>query len=827
MRTCTLGGFPSAKERLLAPALDESNGSVGRNSAPERGPITLLLNFFSSITLGISLLTFLFLYMSIGSAGYLVRQMRFFEMTEFEWFHWWPFNLAIALLVINLVVVTVRRIPFNVVNLGVWMIHTGIVILCIASVAYFAFKVEGDSPVFRRKIVIESPNHAPVELVALPGASVIAGVGPDAVRYEVSETRPDWPILSGADAGKRVYSVSVSVSPASGAPGFVRQLLDGHPQYTEDILPGQGRAIKATGKALVDDTLTMSLAEHEQTWFYHVNSWALYTRRAGETAWAQRPIERLPRYNDYLASRDWVWLADGEPAPPIDPLDILVPAADPNDPIADADVRVTGFLRYAVPEQRWISGGGEINPIASLRLTDIQTNASRIYDLAAFDMEKRSAEGGELVMRWIDNESELADIGVTTAGGLTLRFPGAATGGGDLTVSAPADALAPRDPAQEPEWIAVEGSDFAYRVREIVDELPVADGRVVSIAVVDVRGPLGEITRWAADPPQLTRDFVDEGDGQHALEDPAPWVEMSFTPARLAPRVTVVAGPTDGPARIVLGDEAGGPPRVIEAAVGQVVPVDDRIGLTLVSYSPTARLEMRPLIVPVSQRDKDAGSNYSMIRVEITRSGRTTAAWLPFHMYTFDDVNYAYGGRFRYAPTRIRLPDGADLELIFGRTRDPLPAPVALEDFRLIAHVGGFTGQVSSIRDWESIIRFRGETGDSAPLSVKTNNPAGYDGFRFFQAMWDPPEPGFTAGLNFTGLGIGNRIGVGTQLAGCTLSVIGMLYAFYVKPVIKRRRQDRVWAEVEAKRAAGEPLRPTTPARRTETVSATTPEVTR
>ena len=30
-----------------------------------------------------------------------------------------------------------------------------------------------------------------------------------------------------------------------------------------------------------------------------------------------------------------------------------------------------------------------------------------------------------------------------------------------------------------------------------------------------------------------------------------------------------------------------------------------------------------------------------------------------------------------------------------------------------------------------------------------------------------------------------------------TLAVIGMLYAFYVKPVIKRRRQERVWAEVE------------------------------
>lgn len=798
-----------SKELLLASS-HEANGDAASAAPPRRrrGPVRLFLDLFSSVTLGIGLLTFLFLYMSVGSAGYLVRQMRVFEMTEYEWFHWWPFNLAIALLVINLVVVTLRRIPFKVVNLGVWMIHTGIVILCVASVAYFGLKVEGDAPVFRRMVVIESPNHAPVELIALPGASVVAGVGPDAVRYSVSETRPDWPILSGDDAGKRVYSVSVSVAPAGGGPGFVRQLLDGHPQYTEDILPGQGRAIKATGKALVDDTLTMRLAQHEQRWFYHINSWALYSRRAGETDWAERPIHHLPRYNDYIASRDWVWLADGEASPPIDPLDIAVRQGPTPDALGDAEVRITGFLRYAVPEQRWLSGGVEINPIANLRLTNSLTGDSRDYELAAFDMDKRSAEGGELVLRWIDDEAELADIGRSGGGGLTLAFPGAGQDGAPLVVSAPPEALAVRDPAQEPAWISIEGTEFSYRVREVVDELPMNDGRLVSIAVVDVSGPEGELTRWASNPPELTRDFVEEGDGQHALQEPAPWVQMSFSPPRLAPRVTIVAGPGDGPARLAISDLDGGEPRIVTAPVGEPILVDDRVVLTMTSYAPTARLEQRPMIVPVSQRDKDAASNYSMIRVEITRAGRTVAAWLPFHMYAFDDANYAYGGRFRYSPTRLRLPDGAEVELLFGRERDLLPAPVVLDDFRLIAHVGGFTGRVSSIRDWESVIRFRGEDGLSPALSVKTNNPAGYEGFRLFQAMWDPPEPGFTAGLNFTGLGIGNRVGVVAQLAGCTLSVIGMLYAFYVKPVIKRRRQERVWAEVEAKRAAGEPLTP-------------------
>ena len=42
----------------------------------------------------------------------------------------------------------------------------------------------------------------------------------------------------------------------------------------------------------------------------------------------------------------------------------------------------------------------------------------------------------------------------------------------------------------------------------------------------------------------------------------------------------------------------------------------------------------------------------------------------------------------------------------------------------------------------------------------------------------------------YTVLGVGNRRGVWVQLAGSTLMVIGLMYAFYVKPVLVRRRQE-------------------------------------
>jgi len=101
-----------------------------------------------------------------------------------------------------------------------------------------------------------------------------------------------------------------------------------------------------------------------------------------------------------------------------------------------------------------------------------------------------------------------------------------------------------------------------------------------------------------------------------------------------------------------------------------------------------------------------------------------------------------------------------------------------------------------------SRVRFKDE-GDSSwsePVSVSVNDPISHDGLWYFQAQWDPPDTAVaegeraSLGLNYTVLGVGNRNGVYTQLLGCCISVLGMIYAFYVKPVIKRRRQEEVLA---------------------------------
>ncbi|MFQ5495512.1 MAG: hypothetical protein ACE5EX_09040, partial [Phycisphaerae bacterium] len=328
---------------------------------------TIFLDAFSSVWMGIVWAVLLFLYCSVGSAMPAVRQHPALEMTEFEWFHWWPFNVLIILLCLNLTVVTLRRIPFRLVNLGVWSIHAGIIVLCLGSYYYFGTKIEGDTPVFRRRVVIDVPGaDAPTGVVALSGSSTSLAVDGATWRFQVQSTSSNWPILSEPHKGEVAYAVNLQVTPPSGEP-FIRQLLAGYPQYTQDIIPGKGRAVKVLGRPLVDEELNVTLAREPQNYFHVMDTWALFVRRAGETAWQQRPIHGLPRYADRIGSRELVYTAPGA-APPLRPIDLAVPPTDATDVLGPVMPRITAYLRYAHMEQQWRDGGEQLNPVATVSL---------------------------------------------------------------------------------------------------------------------------------------------------------------------------------------------------------------------------------------------------------------------------------------------------------------------------------------------------------------------------------------------------------------------------------------------------------------------------
>ncbi len=72
------------------------------------------------------------------------RRLPGIEMSELEFYAWWPLSLVLGLFVTNLTVATIRRIEFGVPQIGVLTVHTGIITIALGSVYYAVSKQEGD-----------------------------------------------------------------------------------------------------------------------------------------------------------------------------------------------------------------------------------------------------------------------------------------------------------------------------------------------------------------------------------------------------------------------------------------------------------------------------------------------------------------------------------------------------------------------------------------------------------------------------------------------------------------------------------------------------------
>ena len=810
-------------------AVSPPGGAPEAPRAPRGGLFRWILDLFSSVRFGIFLMVALFIYMSIGSAGILyptswnifrtgswhheqIRQHRLLEMTEFEWFHWWPFDVLMLLIAATLVVTTVRRIRFSVVNLGVWMIHTGIIILIIGSLIYFGTKVEGDAPVSRRVLVLQALNEEgePVgdEVLLSPFTGNVATVGTGDVAFDVSvlSTDPAWELLSGDDAGKRAYSANLIVSTPEQR--FIRQVIDGYPEYTEDLIASDDsnqpfqRAVKVTGNRIVEPQLEVSMRYAPQDWFYLSNAlsknWAMYLRKKGESTWVERPIPSsrplqrdktgLPLYNDYVADSSSVLMPRGWPALGADALNVAVKPVSPNDPLPNTTITIDSYLRYAQMQTRVERGGvmSPLNPIIEMELS-VDGQTGQPLQLFAMDPVRRSAEAGIVAFRYVDNEEEFESFLEPPT--LRIEIP-------ELGVDEVRPLL---EFQQDGAWTSEDG-DYTIAVDRAQDDLVLESG-TVSVVFVDLKTPNGTFRRWVFSDGALTRD-VDEEDlvpsrDNRALREES--VTITYNKGRGTARLLVVAGPDENTLRLVLA-LPGKETTVQDLIVGSPVSLQPGVDMVVQSYFPRGVERTAPLIVPASQRHRDMGNSASWARAE---APGMKPVWLRFEHYPFEgrhDLLSRYEPFHSPSPVRIEKADGSweDVELIFSRQRLRLPAEVALETFELDTNVGGFSGDVSSIRDYRSILRFNDNGTWTTPMPVSMNRPVEHDGLWFFQSQWDPPVSSSegigssSAGLNYTVLGVGNRNGVYVQLLGCVIAVVGMIYAFYVKPMIKRNRQRRV-----------------------------------
>ena len=745
------------------------------------------IDLFTTVWFGITILISLFLYCSIGSSGVptsfailkptswlSLREIRGLEMTEFEWFHWWPFKWLIATLCLNMSIVTVRKIKLTKLTIGVWAIHSGVITLVLGCLVYFTQKIEGDVLLSRARVAIEIPGEEVQSMVVTPNNSI--QIGP--VKCTISNVSPAWELMSGDDKGIRTYAVSITLESESAT--FTRQLFDGYPQYTEDSVktddPNQpmARAKNVLGTALVDDSIVMRLERDPKDIFYVTQSASLYLRElnpdtGAQTPWTERPIHNLPRFNDYVSRRDEVWGAS-HPQFDLDPLAIDVAPLSSGDPIKQ-NVRVTDYLRYAVMDPQIVAGGENLNPVAwaTLRKNDLQTQTVKLF---AFDPDANTADNSLMTLKWLESEEELLELEGSLFPTLTATID-------ETTYSL--------EVTNNPEFAQISETEYAYRVTSVQNNLKIGNVNV-SLAIIELQHNSKEWIRWVFENEALNRDVVEEvpHEDTNLIDEN---IKMTYSPGS-AP-ITIAAGLGDDLYLLTATDDIEKSERI---KLGQTIQLTTDVTLTLDRIEPFTTVETKPAIIPKFQRDPSASNTLSMLKIEIPGTEETAAAWLPYHHYPFESMSESVY-RFRYRPTILQLEDGTVLEIMYSRSSAQLPSPVSLINFEVDSHIGGFTGRTASILNWRSIIEFSSPPTET--LAVSVNDPQPHEGYWFFQSQWDPPDTN-SQGLNYTVLGVGNRRGVFIMLLGTCIAVLGMIWAFYIKPVIKRKRQQAVYDSIEA-----------------------------
>jgi hypothetical protein len=237
---------------------------------------------------------------------------------------------------------------------------------------------------------------------------------------------------------------------------------------------------------------------------------------------------------------------------------------------------------------------------------------------------------------------------------------------------------------------------------------------------------------------------------------------------------------------------------------------DQRVDIHVERHEQMRRTEAARA-VPKESRERRTGESGIMqvLVVRVNMGDWNEIVYVPFTTWARDLFGAWRGGQ-------VLLP-GLDvpLQLQLGQAWEPMPAPVRLDKFELVKYPGA-TENTMMHRDFMSTVAIREpDTGAEIIDTAHMNNPiyfgrppyvpagvgrvtgsvlGGY--WTLFQAQWDPN------GQRYTVLGVGNRPGIGIMTLGCVLMVVGLMYAFYLKPVIIARMKKAALAKAGIKKPA-------------------------
>jgi hypothetical protein len=697
-----------------------------------------------------------------------VRRLPMLEMTELEFYAWWPMRLALILFVINMIVATVRRIDFSFRNLGVLSVHTGIVVIALGSIFYQRFKLEGDTLL-------------PAGTGTLPGPAQRAFYDREDVALYVAQARTP-----------------------NAQPRFEQRALNALPLYNAYGL----------NAGIPEDAITLS---------------DIIEREFEETDNGRTLNQRVPNGLGSL----------------VDP---------------DIKFRIVGFAPYATLDSEWyqseLAEGESPNPYRRVDLhfnpqaepgvvagskpfvnfnvfTGDPANRTRANDVIALEYTRDMSD-----QRWEDLRQEFR---VDFQHGLIIEVPGT-----DRRIAVPVVA-GTRIPIVNTPWTVV--------VDQLAPEPPFPiitsgyENASSSVAIVKIikaaQGdePAKEFDRWVYHRfPELTQDLTPVPGGQPQRSDPDPGIRVSYIDATKLQIFLDEQTDEQGNTRTrSIVRQAGGSvrttPSLTDGWLFDLIPnpQGDRLDLHIAAQWENASEILRPIPVPLNERDSSVPGSYreALVGVEVIldetpqREAWSKLVWLPFAQY----VSIQQDQR-----TRVTLPDGRNIMLVFGRYQREFPGfELALVDFEMIAY-----DHRGAPRDYQSIVQVLPNPFYGGPQPrfesfqhvVKLNNPlrapfhwdpekswitntitrlrAGMDPnqFKLSQSGWDRngweqsqelvdqgvlPEPR----ANFTILGVGNNPGIHVIAFGSILISLGIPWAFYLKPYLVRREKRRL-AEMHA-----------------------------
>jgi hypothetical protein len=727
-----------------------------------------------------------------------LRRLPAVEMTELEFYSWWPMRIILLLFVINMITATVRRIEFTFKNIGVLTVHTGIVTIALGSIYYQGLKKEGD-------------------------AILLAGV---------------------------------RAADGSGTPG----------QPTVSFY---------------DNT-------------YVVLYVAQRPNAIGQVRYEQRPLHRMPRYNDYNVGagpkgEDSHWVASMKRLPWLEvdeatrnrTLDRPVPAPQrrdgaPSSVDPDINIRLVGYVNYAEMETDLIRSPApmdrsEADPLRVVKLyadpailgsdpdapgsaEGPKTREDPTYSFSLRPSRPATRVSDQPGFIGVEYTRDLSDERWAL---LSATLPTNTTHALRVEV----DAIDGRPAYQA--WLPTRvgashvlgDSGYTLVVNRLHDTPPFPiitagyEGAQSSVAEINLLGPpdaYGEretVQRYVYSRfPEIDQELLPDQlapSGMPARRDPDPAVRISYLDAKqlqlyLDEREdgsirAIVREPGSATAKVIenLGTDDQGRPLIRDAVQG----IDFRVTH---KWAHTEEY-LRPVPVPEVDRDNELVGSHQRAAVAVEVSiDRTTPSgaqdtwsktiWVPFAQYLLGDASSPID-------QIVELPDGRPpVRIGFGRRQHALPGfQLRLIDFEMIAY-----DHRGAPRDYQSIVRvesgpsaWTGQTEQIEPYThaVTLNAPltapfhwnsseaswpvrmfnrllSGLDPnqYKLSQAGWDAQgwertQGQADAGLipapfaQFTILGVGNNPGIHVIAFGGILMGVGIPWAFYVKPWLLKREK--------------------------------------